>query len=564
MENILRELEELRIKYHQSEESRHTLEDKNTNLKAERLKLTEQNAVLQKLVAHYEELYRLNKHRKFGQSSEKSFYDEHQTLLVFDEAENEADAKKPEPTTEEISAYVRHKRSGTGSKEDDYSSLPVETVVHSMPEAERICPECGGPMHVMSVETRRELVIVPAKVKIVEHQREIYSCRRCEHENTTVPVVRAPMPEPVIKGSAASPSFVAHIMTQKYVNALPLYRQEISFLNEGFLLSRQTMANWLIKAANEWLAPLYEQLRNTLLAEDILHADETVLQVLKEPGRKARQESFMWLYRTGQYTANPIVLYDYQTTRSSANPIKFLTGFKGHLHADGYSGYKTLAQNSGGNIKLCGCWAHARRKFNEAIQSAPPEVQENCISRKGLEYCDKLFALERRYEQLQLPPEARRAKRLEQSKQVTDEFFSWAEETYALPKSALGKAINYALEQRPYLEAFYTNGRLEISNNRAERSIKPFVIGRKNWLFCNTAKGARASAVIYSVIETAKENGLNPYEYLKHLFTVMPNMPKERYKELLPWSKSLPDNCRRKAAAGGGVCELQAPEQPQG
>ena len=240
MENILRELEELRIKYHQSEELRH--------------KLTEQIAALQKLVAKYEEDYRLNKHRQFGQSSEKSFYDEHQTLLVFDEAENEADAKKPEPTTEEISAYVRHKRSGTGSKEDDYSSLPVETVVHSMPEAERICPECGGPMHVMSVETRRELVIVPAKVKIVEHQREIYSCRRCEHENTTVPVVRAPMPEPVIKGSAASPSFVAHIMTQKYVNALPLYRQEISFLNEGFLLSRQTMANWLIKASNEWLA----------------------------------------------------------------------------------------------------------------------------------------------------------------------------------------------------------------------------------------------------------------------------------------------------------------------
>ena len=201
----------------------------------------------------------------------------------------------------------------------------------------------------------------------------------------------------------------------------------------------------------------------------------------------------MWLYRTGQYTANPVVLYDYQTTRSSANPIKFLTGFKGHLHADGYSGYKTLAQNSGGNIKLCGCWAHARRKFNEAIQSAPPEVQENCTSRKGLEYCDKLFALERRYEQLQLPPEARRAKRLEQSKQVTDEFFSWAKETYALPRSALGKAINYALEQRPYLETFYTDGRLEISNNRAERSIKPFVIGRKNWLFCNTAKGARAS-----------------------------------------------------------------------
>ena len=550
MKNLMCELEKLKTKYSELKEKTSELEektselasktselmDKNSELEDKNLKLTEKNAELAKLVAYYEECFRLNRHRQFGQSSEKADADSRQMLLVFDEAEKEADEKRPEPEIEEIT-YTRRKLKKSG-RNDNFDSLPVEKVLHSIPEEERICPECGGTMHVMAHETRRELTIIPAQVKIVEHEREIYSCRTCERENIKVPVIKAPMTEPAIKGSAASPASIAHIMVQKYMNAVPLYRQELSFLNDGFFLSRQTMANWLIKASFGWLEPLYEQMRQKLLKEEILHADETVLQVLKEPGRASRSESFMWLYRTGRCTETPTVLYEYQETRSSAHPKRFLEGFKGYLHTDGYYAYKTLQKD----IRLCGCWAHARRKFNDAVNAAPPEEKTNSVSQKGLEFCSRLFELEREYENL--TPEERHKKRAEQSKPVSDAFFAWASSVCALPKSALGKAIHYALEQRPYLETFYLDGRLEISNNRAERSIKPFVIGRKNWLFSCTPKGAKASSIIYSIIETAKENRLKPYEYLKYIFETMPNIPKENYHTLLPWSKDLPDSLR--------------------
>lgn len=514
MENVICQLEELKTKYSE---------------------LEHKNSELAKLVAYYEECLRLNKHRQFGQSSEKSDSDSRQMLLVLDEAENTAEAKMPEPSVEDIT-YTR--RRCTGKKEDSFDSLPIENVLHSIPEEERICPECGGPMHMMGHEKRRELTIIPAQVKIVEHELEVYSCRRCEHENIKVPVIKAPMPESPIKGSVASASSIAHIMVQKYMYGVPLYRQEMSFINDGFFLSRQTMSNWLIRASLDRLEPLYEQMRQSLLKEEILHADETVVQVLKEPGRSPGRESFMWLYRTGRYTETPAVLYEYQETRSSAHPRKFLEDFKGYLHTDGYSGYKVLQ----GGIRLCGCWAHARRKFHEAVEAAPPEEKTNSVSQKGLDFCSRLFELEREYEHL--TPEERHKKRTEQSKPVSNAFFAWASSVCALPKSALGKALHYALAQKPYLETFYLDGRLEISNNRAERSIKPFVIGRKNWLFCCTPKGAKASSIIYSIIETAKENRLKPFEYLKYIFETMPNIPKENYHTLLPWSKDLPDSLR--------------------
>ena len=511
------------------------LANKNLTLETQYRALSNKNEELAALIAHYEARLRLSCQRQFGQSSEKSQIDPNQMLLIFDEAENEAQPKKTEPTVEEIT-YTRRKR--TKRKEDKFEFLPVEQVTHSIAEEERVCPECGEPMHIMGHETRKELFIIPAQVKVLEHIREIYSCRRCERENTKVPIVKAPMPEAVIKGSAASAAAIAHIMVQKYINAVPLYRQEISFLNDGFFLSRQTMANWLIRASSDWLEPLYRQMHDQLLQEDILHADETVVQVLKEPGRASRNESYMWLYCTGRETQTPIVLYEYQETRSSTHPKKFLGGYKGYLHADGYAGYKTLQKE----IHLCGCWAHARRKFHEALKSMPTEEQANSLSQKGLAYCDQIFALERSYEQL--TPQERHTLRTQQNKPIADAFFKWASEAPVLPKSILGKAIHYAMEQKPYLETYYNDGRLEISNNRAERAIKPFVIGRKNWLFSCTPKGAKASAVIYSILETAKQNGLKPYDYLKYIFETMPSIQQKNYHTLLPWSASLPDYLR--------------------
>jgi transposase len=490
---------------------------------------------LKALVKYYEEQYRLSQHKKFGSSSEKTSPGQTE-LNFFDEAENESAKHISEPTVEQIT-YARHKR--VGKREEDLSELPVEIITHSLPEDERICPECGGTMHVMGRgEPRRELKIIPAQVSVVEHVQEAYSCRECEKNGVSVPVKKAPMPEPVIKGGVASPSSVAHIMVQKYVNATPLYRQEQEFIMNGFTLSRQTMANWMIYSSERWLEPLYEMMKANLLQEEVLHADETVLQVLKEQGRKSRTNSYMWLYRTGGISPHPIVIYEYQETRSSSHPKKFLEGFKGYLHTDGYQGYHVLPPD----IRIVGCLAHARRKFDEAVKSAPPEEQSGLPSQQGLDFCNMLFSLEHEYKTLE--PEERYKARLERSKPLVDEFYAWANSVGALPKSALGRALHYACEQRPYLENVFLDGRLELSNNRAERSIKPFVIGRKNWLFSSTPKGARASSVIYSVIETAKENSLKPFEYLKYLFEMIPNVSSVKLDSLLPWSDSLPPYCK--------------------
>jgi transposase len=497
--------------------------------------LKKENISLKTLVKYYEEQFRLLRQKRFGSSSEKT---DPRQMLLFDEAENEADHRKPEPTLEQIT-YTRRKR--TGKKEGDLSGLPVEKVVHTIPEAERICPVCGETMHVMGhSEPRREIEIIPAQVKVIEHVREIYSCRNCEHNETSVPIIKAPMPEPVIKGSAASPSAIAHIMVQKYMNALPLYRQELDFIVNGFTLSRQTMANWMIYCVEHWLNPLYELMKSFLIKEEVLHADETVLQVLHEPGRASRTNSYMWLYMTSIFATLRIVLYEYQETRSGSHPKRFLENFKGFLHSDGYSGYHALPPC----ITICGCWAHARRAFADALKVAPPDARAGTASQTGLDFCNRLFALEREYDKECLTPEERFQARLERSKPVSDALFAWAATVSALPKSALGKALHYLFEQRPYLENVYKDGRLELSNNRAERSIKPFVIGRKNWMFSASPKGAKASAVIYSIIETAKMNKLKPFEYLKHIFETMPNISPDKYGDLLPWSETLPERCK--------------------
>jgi transposase len=491
--------------------------------------LKKEVAELKALVRYYEEQICLARQKRFGQSSEKA---DPRQMGLFDEP----DRHEPVQATERI-AYTRRKR--RGKREGDLSGIPTETVTHMLPEGERTCPECGGPLHVMGhSEPRREIEIIPARVKVVEHVQEVYSCRACERGGISVPVIKAPMPVPVIKGGFASPSSVAHIMAQKYVNAMPLYRQEHEFAMNGFMLSRQTMANWMAYCSERWLEPLYECLKAAMLRDEVLHADETALQVLDEPGRKPGATSYMWLYKTGRASPNPAAIYEYQETRASSHPKKFLSGFSGYLHADGYPGYHALQPG----ITVVGCWAHARRKFDEAVKSAPPGARGGLPGQKGLDFCNRLFALEREFKSL-LPGE-RHKKRIEQSEPLVSDFYAWANSAVALPKSALGRALRYALEQRPYLENVFRDGRLELSNNLAERSIKPFVIGRKNWMFSVTPRGARASSVIYSVVETAKENRLKPFEYLKYIFETMPGLPSGDLGSLLPWSASLPDRCK--------------------
>jgi transposase len=495
--------------------------------------LEQRKVELEALVKYYEEQLRLAKHRQFGSSSEKG--ETPDQLGLFDETENTADPKAPEPEIEEIT-YSRRKH--VGKREDDLSALPVETVEYALLESERVCPECSGALHEMAKNVRRELKIIPAQVKVVEHRQAVYACRHCQSHSDHTPIVKAPVPEPVIKGSLASPSMVAHIMHQKYVMSVPLYRQEQALLREGISLSRQTMANWVIRASEDWLWPVYEKLRLQLLSREVLHADETVCQVLREPGKKANTNSYMWLYGTGGDATHPIVLYEYQPTRSSAHPKHFLSGWKGYLHADGYPGYHNLPPE----ITVIGCWVHMRRKFTDMLKSTQLSDDYRSLAQEAVERIGVLFHMESLWKDK--APEARHELRLKESKPAAEAFFAWLGTLRVLPKSTIGIAVNYALGQRKWLMNIYLDGRLELSNNRAENAIRPFVVGRKNWLFCNSQKGARASAIVYSFIETAKANGLKPFDYLQFLLEVLPNTTTGCLDALLPWGELVPDYCR--------------------
>lgn len=482
----------------------------------------------------YEEQYRLSQAKQFGRKSETT----KDQLTIFNEAEELADQKIAEPTIE-VATYKRKKR---GPNRIDLSNLPVETIHYRLKQEELKCQACGKELHEMSTEIRRELEIIPAQVKVLEHVHHIYACRNCEKNNIKTEIVTAQAPKPAFAGSIASSGTVAHIISQKYVEGLPLYRQEKSLKRLGIELSRQNMANWMVKAAESWLSPLYEKLKKELLQQKILHADETELQVLKEPGRSAVSKSYLWLYRTGK-TSPPIVLFDYQTTRAGKHPARFLADFEGYLHVDGYPGYHKLT-----GITLVGCWAHARRKFDEALKVLPADQKQADVpAKEGLKMIGDLFMLERKFKDLD-PQECYRL-RQEKSRPLVDQFNEWLvfQRPRVLPKSTFGKAISYCLNQHQKLQGFLLDGRLEIDNNRAERSIKPFVIGRKNWLFANTPRGARASAIIYSIVETAKENGLSPYAYLKYLFDRLPNIDitdQAELDKLLPWAAELPQFCR--------------------
>ncbi|MDQ0111947.1 IS66 family transposase [Paenibacillus harenae] len=488
----------------------------------------------------YEEQFRLAQKKRFGASSEQTNPDQLE-LPLFNEAEMIAVPAGEEPRSEQIT-YERRKSSG--KRTEDLSKLPVETITYSLEEGEQVCACCGGFLHEMSTETRNEIAVVPPQVKVIRHVRNVYACRHCEREDIETPIVTAAMPKPVYPGSLASPSSMAYVMSQKYVDSLPLYRQEQHFARLGYTLSRQTMANWMIYGAQKWLMPLVSVMKAYLLRQDVLHADETTLQVLREPGKSAQSSSYLWLYRTGRGVA-PAVIYDYQKTRGGEHPQIFLSGFKGYLHVDGYAGYHKVA-----GVTLVGCWAHARRKYDEALKAAPPATRGNkdSVASQGLAYCNALFAIER--ELKDASPEERYAERKKRSLPILEAYSVWLKQqrSQTLPKSLVGKAIAYSLNQWEKWTAFLKDGRLEIDNNRSERSIKPFVIGRKNWLFANTPRGAKASAAIYSVIETAKENGLLPFQYLKYLFEQLPQLPDSQNPEALepylPWSSMLPITCR--------------------
>lgn len=495
-------------------------------------------SALEKQVEQLMEAIRLSRKKQFGSSSEKLSEDAYEQLsLLFNEAEAWKAAEERAQATTAVAAHTRQKRSSR-LEEVLPEDVPVEIVEHRMSAEELGCPSCGETMVEIGKEVRRSLVMIPAQVKIREDWYYTYACKRCQEENIETPVVKTEKPAPVISGSYASAEAIAHIMVQKFVMGSPLYRQEQEWNRQGVKISRQTMSNWILRAVEDWLKPVYKELHKRLVQRDVLHADETTLQVLREPGKSAQSKSYMWLYRTSGDSEHPIVLYEYSPNRKPKNAEVFLEGFQGWLHADGYPGYHSLPEQ----IRVVGCWAHARRKFDEAVSSLPKQEQADSAALEGQRYCSALFALEKEF--ACLTAEERYKQRQERAKPILDALLAWSETKKAPPKSALGKALHYLREQWPWLIRYLEDGRLEISNNRAERSIKPFVMDRKNFLFANTPNGAHGSAIIFSMIETAKENGLDPFRYLVWVLQTAPGMSKDTpdwAAKLMP--ENVPDVC---------------------
>jgi transposase/uncharacterized coiled-coil protein SlyX len=503
--------------------------------------------------------------RLFGKSSEHS--SAAQEVMVFDEAEAFTFPLEPEPPVEEVIAPAPAAKK-KGQRNERIANLETQENEYPASEEQKICPCCGEEMHFVDWQVRKEIKYIPAKMVLNIDKQPIYACRSCQKEGEAAPIhTIKTMPEPAFPKSLASPSLVSHIISQKFVMGSPLYRQEQNMSGLGALFSRQTMANWMISAAN-LLHPVYGRMKQILLTMDVIHADETKVQVLKEPGRSATTDSTMWLYRSGR-DGPPIVLFDYQTTRAGKHAKEFLDGFGQYdneaniilrikyLHVDGYDGYHIVPRVAliGGkkeyDIILVGCWAHARRKFFEAaaiVTKADRKSGKRIAADEGLKLCDELFEIEAEFKNM--TAEERYNARQNRSVAKLTQIKTWLDKAIieVLPKTATGQAIAYCINQWSKLTAFLQDGRLEIDNNRAERSIKPFVIGRKNWLFANTPRGATSSAILYSIIETAKENGLVPFEYVKFLLEQLPNIDTKKSGVLdtvLPWSETIPTHCRK-------------------
>lgn len=503
------------------------LENRITELEKENLLLQEKVAFLTR--------------KLYGRSTEQtSSLDIEGQMSIFDEAETNADPDAAEPDMKDVAAYQR--RRFPGQKEELLKNIPHEKKLCTLAEEERFCQNCGTPLVSVGEEfVRTEIEFIPARVRVIDYYRETFECRDCR-KNGKGYMEKSPMPYPVIQHSYASPSTVAWVIHQKYELAVPLYRQENEWKDLGVNLSRATMSNWILASYRDWLSPVVGLLKKKLLEQEHLHIDETPVQVLDEPGRKNTTDSYMWVYCSIKDSRYPIRMFSYHPGRSGTFPQKFLEGYHGYIHTDAYKGYEKVT-----GITRCFCWTHLRRYFVDALPKDTQGAQATIPSR-AIAYINKLFDIEKKLEVLS--PERRKEQRLIQEKPVLDAFWSWSETASGgiLPKSKLGEAFTYAFHQKEGLMNYLQDGNCSISNNLAENSIRPFTIGRKNWLFSGSPKGAETSAGIYTLIETAKANGLNPRKYIQYILSDIPGTGFLQYPEFLedylPWNPIIQKICR--------------------
>lgn len=477
-------------------------------------------------------------HAQFGQRSEKRTYvldNGNQQLSLFDTPEKPEETPAPNPSQnpEEEIRVSGHSRKKKRTPEELCASLPVEERIVDLPDDEKVNSNGHAPVCIGQEYIRTELVLERAKAKVVEHYRKVYADRELEQETGYSEVFKPVMPPPLLAHSYASASVVADVLMKKYVDAMPLYRQEQMWKRMGVELKRGTMANWVIQVADLYLRPFWKRIRSELLTQSTIHADETVMQVHKEKGRPDALESRMWVYSSAKRADIQLRCFEYRESRSGKWAKTFLEGFKGVLITDGYGGYNKVQ-----DAEHAGCWAHMRRKWLDAMPEGADA--KTCKAAQGYEFCNRLFELERQFEEL--TAEERLMQRKEKSGPVLEAYWTWLN-TIPRPTGKLKDAVTYAQNQKAHLCAFLEHGEIEISNNQVENAIRPFVIGRKGWLFADTSQGAEASAIIYSLMETAKANSLRLDDYLLHLLSVLPERAEQRkdfeIDDLLPWSEEM-------------------------
>lgn len=489
----------------------------------------------------------LSKKSRFGRSSEKMagpgqirFMEVDGEIVFFNEAEAVCDLDAPEPDS--LEPQQPKKKKQAGKREADLAGLPVRRIDHYLSEKELAAEFGEKGWKQLPDAISRCYRFVPAKVEVEEHHVGVYSSKTDDR------MVKAPHPKKLLSGSLVSPSLAAAVLNGKYVNAVPLYRLEKEFERYGLAITRQNMANWVIRLGESCFGPLYDYLHTLLYRYPVIQADETPVLVNKD-GRPAGSKSWMWVYRSGcLYQKEQVILYEYQKTRNASHPRKFLKDYNGICVTDGYQVYHTLEKEKE-DLKIAGCWVHCRRKFEEALEVIPKELRKQSVLDLLMNQIRAIYREEGKLSGFSA--DERVEKRQLVVKPLVDAFFAYVKQNSGrVPKSGKAReAFTYALNQEPYLRVFLENGNVPMDNNASERAIRGFCIGKKNWEMIDTVHGASASAIIYSISETAKANGLKPYEYFEYLLTEIPKHQDESstdfLADLLPWSEKLPEYIRK-------------------
>ena len=489
----------------------------------------------------------LSKKSRFGRSSEKMagpgqirFMEVDGEIVFFNEAEAVCDLDVPEPDS--LEPQQPKKKKQAGKREADLAGLPVRRIDHYLSEKELAAEFGEKGWKQLPDAISRCYRFVPAKVEVEEHHVGVYSSKTDDR------MVKAPHPKKLLSGSLVSPSLAAAVLNGKYVNAVPLYRLEKEFERYGLAITRQNMANWVIRLGESCFGPLYDYLHTLLYRYPVIQADETPVLVNKD-GRPAGSKSWMWVYRSGcLYQKEQVILYEYQKTRNASHPRKFLKDYNGICVTDGYQVYHTLEKEKE-DLKIAGCWVHCRKKFEEALEVIPKELRKQSILDLLMNQIRAIYREEGKLSGFSA--DERVEKRQLVVKPLVDAFFAYVKQNSGrVPKSGKAReAFTYALNQEPYLRVFLENGNVPMDNNASERAIRGFCIGKKNWEMIDTVHGASASAIIYSISETAKANGLKPYEYFEYLLTEIPKHQDESstdfLADLLPWSEKLPEYIRK-------------------